>query len=77
MSKDGTFKTHIENVADAAKKMCDWIQNFQNKRSQSHDPVVEITSSVKAGLLQSAVVSIKLLKPSRDPSPEKWQASGI
>jgi len=25
MSKDGIFKTHIQNVADAAKKMCGWI----------------------------------------------------
>ena len=48
MSKDGTFKMHVKNVAVAAKEMCGWIlRTFRkNKKSQYHDSVVEITSPV-------------------------------
>jgi len=57
MSKDSTFKTHIKNVADAAKKMCGWILELPGYKKSV--PVVEITSPVKTGLLQSALVSIR------------------
>ena len=46
MSKDGTFKMHIKNIADAAKKMCGWILRTFKIREVYHDSVVEITSPV-------------------------------
>ncbi|KAK2140292.1 hypothetical protein LSH36_1404g00024 [Paralvinella palmiformis] len=81
MSKDGTFKTHIKNVVDAAKKMCGWI--LRTFRTREVSPITrkslvlsKLITAVNSGLHQRRGI-FKLLKPSRDPSPEKCQASGI
>jgi len=81
MSKDGTFKTHIKNVVDAAKKMCGWI--LRTFRTREVSPITrkslvlsKLITAVNSGLHQRRGI-FKLLKPSRDPSPEKYQASRL